>query len=89
MNSLKKIMIGVASFATFGIVPLASAQTMTGASLGATALSNAATGSQTVLTVVSQTVAYNIQFFLLAAAVAVGVFVVKFIMRRFTRVHRG
>jgi hypothetical protein len=62
---------------------------MTGVTLGATALGAATTGAGDVLNVTAQTVANNIAFFLLVAAVGVGVFVVMYIMRRMTHIHRG
>jgi hypothetical protein len=62
---------------------------MTGPALGAPALAEAQSGAGTVLTVLAETVANNIAFFLLVAAVGVGVFVVMYIMRRMTHIHRG
>lgn len=62
---------------------------MTGAVLGAGALAAAKTGAQDVIDIFAQTVGSNISFFLVVAAVAVAVLVVRFIMKKMTRPHRG
>jgi hypothetical protein len=61
---------------------------MTGATLGNTALTAARAGAQDVIDVFAATVANNIAFFLVVAAVGVAVWVVRYIMKKMTRPHR-
>jgi len=88
MNLIKRIAYGVAGSLSVMAVPFASAQVTTGPALGATALTNSVTGATNVLNTITQTVGSNIQFFLVIAATGIGIWVVRFIMRKFTKIHR-
>jgi hypothetical protein len=57
---------------------------MNGATLGSSALSNAQAGVTQLFDVLGQTVAKNVAFFLLVAAVGVGFLVVRWLMHRMT-----
>jgi len=62
---------------------------MSGVSLGSTALTAATSGAQDVVDAMAETVANNMAFFLVIAGVGATLAIVRYLFKRFARVHRG
>jgi len=62
---------------------------MTGATLGAPALTDALSGAQTVLDVFTSTVANNIEIIMVVAALAAALGVIRWVFGRLGHANRG
>lgn len=84
---LLRVCLGASRICTFYFLPISVMGT--GASLTAGALTAATSGAGEVIEAFANTASALMPYFLIIAAVGASLWAVKFVVKRFTKVHRG